>query len=75
MTTIGIIEILKELPGTIILASHDLDLMVQVCKRCLVLDEGQLIADGPVDEILSDEELMEKHGLEVPYRLRTDGGI
>ena len=70
-----LIEILKKLPGTVVLASHDLDLMVQVCKRCLVLDEGRLIADGPADEILSDEVLMEAHGLEVPYRLKADGAF
>jgi cobalt/nickel transport system ATP-binding protein len=65
-----LIGILKDLHGTVVLASHDLDLVVQVCKRCLLLDGGVLIADGETDRLLSDQELMEAHGLEVPWRLK-----
>jgi energy-coupling factor transporter ATP-binding protein EcfA2 len=65
-----LIGILKELPGTVVLASHDLDLVVQVCERCLLLDGGVLVADGETGQLLSDQGLMEAHGLEVPWRLK-----
>ncbi|MBN2498656.1 MAG: energy-coupling factor ABC transporter ATP-binding protein [Deltaproteobacteria bacterium] len=66
-----LIELLRELP-TLLLASHDLDLVLQVCERCLVLDGGQLVAQGPTRELLSDESLMTAHRLEVPLRLALE---
>lgn len=65
-----LVKIMKELPGTIVLASHDLDLVVQVCDRCLVLAAGRVVADGATRELLADAGLMEANGLEVPLRLR-----
>jgi len=55
-----------------LLASHDLDMVLQVCERCLVLDRGRLVADGPAAGILGDAGLMERHGLEVPLRLELE---
>jgi cobalt/nickel transport system ATP-binding protein len=66
----GLIGLLKELAGTQIVAAHDLDMILDCCQRVLLLDGGRLIADGPVRDVLKDEQLMERHGLEVPYRLR-----
>ena len=48
----------------------DLDLVLDTCARTLILDAGKLAAGGPTEAILAGAELMEKHGLEVPYRLR-----
>ncbi len=67
-----LIALLRQLPGTVIIASHDLDLVAQVCDRCLVLDGGKLVADDSVMKILSDYDLMELHGLEVPLRVELD---
>ncbi len=69
-----LISILQNLPGTVLLASHDLDLVVQVCQRCLLLDGGQMIAEGPTQTVLADRELMEGHGLEVPLRIELQSG-
>ena len=66
-----LIALLKDLPGTHIVASHDLDLILQCCQRVLLLDGGRLTADGPARDVLADRELVERHGLEVPYRLRV----
>ena len=66
----GLIELLNELGGTKIIASHDLEMILQTCRRALILDSGRLIADGPAQEIFADAALMEAHGLEVPHRLR-----
>ncbi|MGL6096576.1 MAG: energy-coupling factor ABC transporter ATP-binding protein [Fimbriiglobus sp.] len=65
-----LIRLLADLPGTLLFATHDLDLALDLCPRTVVLDGGEVAADGPTAELLADAELMEKHGLEVPYRLR-----
>ena len=65
-----LIGIVRALPGTKLVATHDLDFVLDTCPRVLVLDAGRLAADGPAELILADTELMERHGLEVPYRLR-----
>ncbi|MGE5193287.1 MAG: energy-coupling factor ABC transporter ATP-binding protein [Deltaproteobacteria bacterium] len=66
----GLIEILKKCPASQIVATHDLELVVELCSRVIVLDQGRLQADGPTREILSDETLMARHGLEVPRSLQ-----
>src|SRR5262245_39608742 len=65
-----LIGLLKGLEGTKLIASHDLELILETCDRVLLLDAGRLVADGPAARLLSDATLMEAHGLEVPYSLR-----
>jgi cobalt/nickel transport system ATP-binding protein len=59
-----LIRIINDLPGTRLIATHDLALVRQTCSRVLLLDRGELVADGPAEEIMRDAALMEKHGLE-----------
>ncbi|MCI0463799.1 MAG: energy-coupling factor ABC transporter ATP-binding protein [Gemmataceae bacterium] len=65
-----LIGLLRGLAGTKVIASHDLEMVRATCARVLLLDRGQLIADGPADSVLADAALMEAHGLEVPHSLR-----
>ena len=65
-----LIGVIRRLPGTKLIATHDLDLVLDTCGRVLVLDGGRLLADGPAAKLLADAGLMDRHGLEVPYRLR-----
>jgi cobalt/nickel transport system ATP-binding protein len=65
-----LIALLNDLGGTRVLASHDFDLVLDTCRRVLLLDGGRLVADGDAREVLANARLMEEHGLEVPYRLR-----
>jgi cobalt/nickel transport system ATP-binding protein len=65
-----LLELLAALGGTQVIASHDLELILRLCPRVLVLDGGHLTADGPARALLADASLMEAHGLEVPYSLR-----
>jgi cobalt/nickel transport system ATP-binding protein len=66
-----LIHLLQALEGTQLLASHDLELILQICDRVLLLDQGRLCADGVPVDVLADASLMERHGLEVPYSLRS----
>lgn len=63
-------EILKALPVTKFIATHDLEMVVELCARTIVLDGGLIVAEGPTPELLGNEELMLKHGLEKPHILR-----
>ncbi len=66
----GLIAILKNFDGGLILATHDLDVVAELCNRVIVLDGGLVRADGTPQEILTQRQLMERHGLEVPLRLQ-----
>jgi cobalt/nickel transport system ATP-binding protein len=65
-----LIDLLRSFEHTRIIATHDLEMVVEVCSRVLLIDEGRLIADGPVREVLDNEPLMLAHGLERPHILR-----
>ncbi|MEW6108015.1 MAG: ABC transporter ATP-binding protein [Nitrospirota bacterium] len=65
-----LINILKNFRHTKIIASHDLDLILDVCERCMVIREGTIAADGPADKILSDRDLLETNNLELPLSLQ-----
>ena len=54
-----------------IIATHDLELVLELCERAVLMDEGRVIADGPAQEILATPDLMYPHGLEVPPSLRN----
>ncbi|MEI3336482.1 MAG: energy-coupling factor ABC transporter ATP-binding protein [Clostridium sp.] len=55
-----LIETLKGINTTKIIATHDLDMVKDNCKRVIVLKEGQVVADGKPKEILNNIEFMEK---------------
>ena len=61
--------LLRGLPGAKILATHDLELAVDLCQRSIILDSGRLVAQGETLELLANEELMLAHGLERPHSL------
>ena len=52
-----------------ILATHDLELVLETCKQMILLDEGQMIMMGKPAELLGNLQLMENHKLEVPHSL------
>jgi cobalt/nickel transport system ATP-binding protein len=62
-----LIGLLEELPQTMLVATHDINLVAEILPRSIVLDEGKKVADGPTDVLLRDAALMEAHGLEVPH--------
>jgi len=62
--------LLRQIPATKLIASHDLELVVELCPRAILLDEGAIVADGPTADLLNDEALMLAHGLERPHILQ-----
>jgi cobalt/nickel transport system ATP-binding protein len=66
----GLIGLLRSLPLTKLIATHDLELALEVCERAVILDGGRVAADGPVRALLADADLMAAHRLEVPLSLR-----
>ena len=65
-----LINLLRGFKHTKLIATHDLDLVMNVCKRTLILDQGELVYDGPTKEILADEAKLTKYGLELPLCLQ-----
>jgi cobalt/nickel transport system ATP-binding protein len=61
-----LINLLRELPQTALITTHDLPLVLELCSRTVVMDDGQVVADGPTETLLRDAPLLEAHGLEMP---------
>ncbi len=64
-----LIEFLQQSDHTFLLASHDLELILDVCQRVVLFDAGSVVASGAPYELMGDVDLMEAHGLERPHSL------
>ena len=60
-------ELLQSLKVTKIIVTHDLPFVFENCERVVVMSDGRVVADGDAFTILSDENLLERYGLELPY--------
>lgn len=65
-----LIELLLTFEHTKIIATHDLDLAMDVCKRTIILHNGQITADGPTSEIFQNDKLLAESGLARPLRMQ-----
>jgi energy-coupling factor transporter ATP-binding protein EcfA2 len=63
-------DLIRSLDATKLIATHDLEMVLELCDRALLLDAGRVVADGPAGAVLADEALMEAHGLELPLSVR-----
>jgi cobalt/nickel transport system ATP-binding protein len=60
-------EILRGLPVTLLMVTHDLPYALELCVRSVIIDAGRIVADGPTGELLADDALLAQHRLELPY--------
>ncbi|MBL8099182.1 MAG: ABC transporter ATP-binding protein [Anaerolineales bacterium] len=61
-----LINLLRELPITMLVSTHDMALVKELFPRTIVMDEGKVVADGLTQDILADEAFLNQHGLEKP---------
>ncbi len=65
-----VINTINRLPQTKLIASHDLDMILDTCQRVILLSHGRIAADGDMDTILRDQELLEANRMELPFCLQ-----
>ncbi len=63
----SLINLLEELPLTMLTSTHDMLLVMDLFPRMVILDRGRVVADGPTNKLMEDAQLLEVHGLERPY--------
>jgi cobalt/nickel transport system ATP-binding protein len=62
----GLIKLLRKLPQTMLVSTHDIRMVAELLPRTVIMDQGRVVADGSTPQILSDAALLEAHGLEAP---------
>ena len=68
-----IAEIVQSLDVTMLMVTHDLPYAVQLCERSVILSDGVIAADGHTVDLLSDDDLMKRHRLEMPFGFDVRG--
>lgn len=66
----NLIQVIRELKGTKLLASHDLDFIYDTCERTILLSGGKIVYDGETKELLRNKEFLEENGLRLPLSFR-----
>lgn len=66
-----VINLLKGFEHTRIITSHDLDMILEVCSRVILVSKGRIQADGTAEKILTNEALLKENGLELPFALQN----
>jgi cobalt/nickel transport system ATP-binding protein len=61
-----LINLLRDLPITMLISTHDMRMVQELFPRTIVMDDGRIVADGMTQEILEDETFLKEHGLEKP---------
>jgi len=60
----GLINLLRDLPLTMLVATHDLAMVRELLPRMIIMDEGHVVAEGPTEALIRDTALIAAHGLE-----------
>ncbi len=64
-----LIKFLKDSKETLVIASHDLEFLLETCERTILLNNGKICADGKSRTVMGNESLMNSHGFEKPHSL------
>jgi len=71
MSRKALISLLQSFKHTKIIATHDLDMALDLCERTIVLHQGRITADGPTGRLFQDEALLKRSRLEKPLRMQS----
>lgn len=66
-----VIRTIRSLPQTKLIASHDLDMILETCGRVILLSHGEVAADGSCETILRDQALLERNRMELPFCMQN----
>jgi len=61
-----IIELLRSLPQTMIVATHDLSMVKELFTRTIIMNHGEIVLDGSSSDLFENQEILHAHGLEMP---------
>ena len=64
-----VIDFINKSRHTNLIASHDLEFILETCERVIIIDEGGIVTDGDTSSVMFDENLMLRHGMERPHSL------
>ncbi len=67
----NLIHLLNSFPQIKLIASHDLDFVLDTCSRTILMAQGRVICEGRTEEILHNKELLEANGLELPLSIHS----
>jgi cobalt/nickel transport system ATP-binding protein len=62
----SLLKFLHDLPITMLVSTHDMLMVRDIFPRMIIMDHGQIVADGPTENLLKNQDLLEAHGLEMP---------
>lgn len=65
-----IIDLIRRFSHTTLIATHDMEMVLDLCDRTIVMKEGRIVADGSTQHVFGDLVLLEECGLEQPCELR-----
>jgi cobalt/nickel transport system ATP-binding protein len=61
-----LIEFIQKTDKTVLIATHDLDLALKTCSRCIIMNGGKIVANGDIEEFFRDDALLRQNDLELP---------
>ncbi len=67
-----IIQWIQQNQKTTVLTTHDLDMVLETCQRVIILNQGQVVAEGETNNVLQDKHLLESNSLELPLRFQYE---
>ena len=66
--------LIKSLPITKVIVTHDLLFVFDLCKRGILINNGKIVADVPMEELIKDKAVLKENGIELPHGVKLENG-